>query len=153
MQVMLHVRVFAQFIHTHTCQPLAVQDRDKVEIHPNDRGGGFVSMRNCLSPSSSFRHSADTSKPYFTVDLAYTRSPLSPAFPSDRCRPAAREQPLRVPLGPSERLCGVADGIAVQLLAIAGQSSAGGRDVGISGLSRPDRDGWQVHALSLLAKG
>ena len=29
----------------HTCQPLAVQDRDKVEIYPDDWEGGFVSIR------------------------------------------------------------------------------------------------------------
>ena len=35
-------------------------------IHSERPGGGwFVSMRNCLSPSSSFRHSADASQPYF----------------------------------------------------------------------------------------
>ena len=25
----------------HICQPLAVPDREKVEIHPNDGGGGI----------------------------------------------------------------------------------------------------------------
>ena len=133
---------------------------DVMRVHVRIRVCGFVlSMRNCLSPSSSFPHSADTSQPYFTVDLAYTRSlfpalcpalspalvpvhalALSPASPSNRCRPAAREQPLRDPLGSGERrlcvVCACASYTTwVRQMLMSGQrrdSSTGERDVGLT---------------------
>ena len=98
-------------------------------------------MRNCLSPSCSFRHSADTSQPpYFTVDLRI----LSYTWPAE---PRLRLERLRC-----VRACVVHEmGVAVGMLAY-GETNEGfqrqraGRRVKvvISGLSRPDRDGWQV---------
>ena len=93
-------------------------------------GGGFVSMRNCLSPSSSFRHSADTSQPYF-YRRSSTRArcgPLSLAFPSDRCRPAGRLCVVYI------RVCVYASYTTwvwqMESPVQTRDSSAGGRDIG-----------------------
>ena len=94
-------------------------------------------MHNCLSPSSSFRHSADMSQPpYFTVDLRI----LAYTWPAE---PHLRLERLRC-----VRTCVVHKiGVAVGMLAYSGTNEgfqrqwAGRRvKVVISGLSRQDRD-------------